>query len=342
MASLQAFALYIVRALGGFSLAQRLTRRRLRILCYHGFSVRDEHELAPVMFMRPETFERRLRILRKRRIPVIPLDQAVSRLEEGSIENAETVITFDDGWASTLTVGQPMLEKYGYAACVYVTTEHLAASPEAFNVALAYLMWRSPKSSLILSGIHPQLDGVYALGTEREKSRVALIQAAEWAFPLEERQKLLRPIAEALGVSLEEVLTENRFRFLTSGEMQELARRGMDVQLHSHTHRLPDHDFAAVAREIEANREALKEVVGMERRHFCYPSGAYAAHHPQWLRSLGIVSATTCDPGHNKSGTSLMQLRRYLDSDRTSDLFFEAEVCGVRDLLREARARVRI
>jgi hypothetical protein len=69
--------------MGVFTLAKYLTRRQLRILCYHSFSVGDEHEVAPVMFMRAATFEQRMEILRKRRIPVVTLDEGVRRLQEG-------------------------------------------------------------------------------------------------------------------------------------------------------------------------------------------------------------------------------------------------------------------
>src|SRR4029077_9557593 len=117
MVSVQAILFYLIRAVGGFSIARHLTRKRLRILCYHGFAIGDEFRVLPFMFMRRETFERRMQILRRRRVPVITLDAAVKGLRDGSIENAETVITMDDGWASNLTVGLPIVERHGYPVC---------------------------------------------------------------------------------------------------------------------------------------------------------------------------------------------------------------------------------
>src|SRR5580692_259014 len=111
---------HCIRLLGGFPIAQRITRTQLRILCYHGFSISDEHELAPYVFMRTETFERRMRILHKRGLSVISLD---------------------DGWASDLLI-MPILESYRFPACVYITTEHLNAGTEAFNVTLAQMVRR--------------------------------------------------------------------------------------------------------------------------------------------------------------------------------------------------------
>lgn len=340
MISARSLTLYCLRAVGGFALARYLTRKQLRVLCYHGFAIGDEHEIAPVMFMRGATFERRMRILKKLRIPVISLEEGVRRLENGEIANAETVITIDDGWASTLSIGLPILEKFGYPACVYVTTEHLTAGTEVFNVALSYMARRSGRPTLTLEGLHPQLDGTYNIGGDPDGAIRALIIAAETAYPLAERQRLLEPIARLLGFDLREVLSNGRFRLLASDELKEVSRRGMDVQLHTHSHRLPSGGFEALAEEIGQNRAALERVLGTRPHHLCYPSGEYSDQHPEWLRRLGIRSATTCDPGLNDRNTSVMLMKRYLDGEQASDIAFEAEVCGARELLRRIRSKV--
>jgi len=331
------YVLHVLRALGVFALARYLTRKQLRILCYHSFSIGDEHEIAPVMFMRAETFEERMRILKKRRIPVIALEEAVTRLQRNGISNAETVITLDDGWASNLTIAAPILERYGYPACIYVSTEHLAAGTEVFNVALSYMIRSSGRPTLTLEGLHPQIDGTYDIGKDPDAAILALIGAVERAFALPERQRLLHPIAQALGADLNDVLRDGRFRLLSRTEMQEAFRRGLDIQLHTHTHRLPDTGFDAMAEEIKNNRKMIADVVGVEPRHFCYPSGEYSPQHPDWLRRLGIASGTTCNPGFNDASTSVMLLNRFLDSDHESNIAFEAEVCGVRELARSLR-----
>jgi peptidoglycan/xylan/chitin deacetylase (PgdA/CDA1 family) len=331
---------YLIRAMGGFALARRLTRKRLRILCYHGFSIGDEFAILPFMFMRKETFERRMQILQRRAIPVVALDAALKRLRTDSIENAETVITLDDGWASNLTIALPILERYGYPACVYVTTEHLSAGVEAFNVALYYMIRKSSLTSVTLTDIHPAVDGMYDLH-DAEAAVSRLIRATESAFSLKERQQLLHQLALALGVSVDEVFKDGRFSFLSANQIQMLAERGVDIELHTHTHRLPAKSFEDASAEIRRNRSALKDLLGREARHFCYPSGVHKSVHPEWLQRLDVESATTCDPGLNTARTPPMLLKRFLDSDEMSDILFEAEVCGVRDLIRDARLRVR-
>ena len=322
--------------MGGFAIAQRITKTRLRILCYHGFSISDEHELAPYVFMRTETFARRMRILRKRGLTVLSLEEAIERLRAGAITNGETVITFDDGWASDLLV-MPILESYRFPACLYITTEHLTAGTEAFNVSLAQMVHRSQKERIALRNLHPQIDGDYNVAGDPAAATAKLLAAAGRIGSLQECQRLLEPLAEALGLDYESFVAGGRFQFLSKEQIKALAARGVNIQLHTHTHHLPTENFDEMADEIRKNRAAIADLTGIEPTHFCYPSGEYSPWHPEWLARLGVVSATTCDSGFNGSGNSPLLLKRYLDSEDTSDIEFEAEITGVRELLRRMR-----
>lgn len=340
---LRSAALYSARFLGAFSLAQFLTRGRLRILCYHGFSIVDEHEVMPHVFMRRETFVRRMQILKRRCIPVIALDEALNRLTAGKISNAETVITFDDGWASNLSVAAPVLEAFHFPACIYVTTEHLEAGAEVFNVVLYYMLCRTSRSTFKVEGLDPAIDGSYDLEQGPRAVQRAIIAAVECVFPsLSDRQRLLVPISAALGFDLGEILRGGRFRLMHRGEIEAMHRRGFDIELHTHTHRLPAGSFEQTQDEIVRNRRALAEILGVEKNHLCYPSGEYSPQHLEWLPRLGIASATTCEPGFNGRTADILKLKRYLDSEAVSDISFEAEICGLRELARIIRGRLSV
>ena len=328
---------HCIRFMGGFAIAQALTRNQLRILCYHGFSISDEHELAPYVFMRTATFARRMRILRKRGLRVISLEEAVERLRANAIGNGETVITFDDGWASDLLV-MPILASHGFPSCIYITTDHLSAGTEAFNVTLAQMIHRSKAETISLRNIHAQIDGDYHIARDPTAATARLLAATGKIGSLQECQKLLRPLAAALGLDYDAFIAGGRFQFLTPHQITALAHGGVSIQLHTHTHRLPSESFDDVAKEIIENRSAITRLTGLEPTHFCYPSGEYSSWHPEWLARLGVVSATTCDSGFNYASDSLLLLKRYLDSEDTSDIEFEAEVVGVRELLRRMRA----
>src|SRR5687768_16446820 len=91
--------LIVVKTLGGFALASTLTARGLRIICYHGISLHDEHQFQPKLFIREETFRKRMTYLKRHRYRVFPLDEALSLMEQGKLPPRALVITFDDGWS---------------------------------------------------------------------------------------------------------------------------------------------------------------------------------------------------------------------------------------------------
>jgi hypothetical protein len=62
------------RTAGLFALARRLTAHDLRILCYHGAALRDEHRFRPALFMSEATFSQRIRSLERQAYPVLERD----------------------------------------------------------------------------------------------------------------------------------------------------------------------------------------------------------------------------------------------------------------------------
>jgi peptidoglycan/xylan/chitin deacetylase (PgdA/CDA1 family) len=113
-----------------------------------------------------------------------------------------------------------------------------------------------------------------------------------------------------------------------------LRRYLIDVQLHTHRHRMP-RAHGAFTREIVDNRRRISALADGAAlpRHFCYPSGAYAAVFLDWLRAQGIESATTCIPGLAARGSEPLLIPRLLDTMVTSDLTFEAWASGFAALL---------
>lgn len=330
--------LWASRTLGLFRVAHHLTRRKLRILCYHGFSVGDQHLYSPILFMRGETLERRLRLMRRRGTRVLHLDEAVERLRRGAIAASEVVITIDDGWRSTLTVAAPLLARFGFPASLYVSTYYCERPAEVFNVVVQYILWKSRADTVSLRGIHPELDGDYAIRADADGIARRWIAFAERHLDWEARQRLLRSLIEAAALDADDILREQRFRLLNAEELREMHRYGIDLQLHTHRHRLSADSIDSVRGEIDENRASLLRMTrSADASHFCYPSGEYSPSHPEWLARLGILSAATCDSGLNDAATSPMLLKRYLDRDDATDLEFEAELSGFSELLRTLR-----
>lgn len=331
-----AIILQIAKWTGLFALARKLTAKDLRILCYHGAALRDEHLFSPGLFMSEGTFAARMDFLARHAYSVLSLEEAVKGLEHGSWPSAATVITIDDGWFGTCKVMAPILQRHGFPATLYVASYYLQRQTQVFNVAANYVLWRARDRTLDLSRVAPVLEGRYELADsdQRAKARVVLINYAESLQGAEHRQALFRALCDALGVGAAEIERERLCAFIRLDEARALQGGGIDIQLHTHRHRFPPETFEMAQAEIEDNRRALAGIGGEPRRHFCYPSGDYEAWQVPWLRKLGIASATTIKGGFTRPGNSPYELRRFLDSERVSELEFEAEMCGFFELIR--------
>ncbi len=82
--------LAVIKALGGFSLAQTFTKRGLQVLCYHGISLRDEHYFQPKLFMHEDTFRERMAYLKKRGYLVLSLDEALAHQDDEWRQRTDT------------------------------------------------------------------------------------------------------------------------------------------------------------------------------------------------------------------------------------------------------------
>src|SRR5579862_484835 len=320
--------LYLARALGLFALTRTLTANSVRILCYHGISIGDQHQFEPVLFMRLNNFVRRLAVLQKGRWRVVTLTQALAELARGTVKDAPVVITIDDGWNSTIKDAVPALQRARMPATLYVATHYLTCQYDVFDVTCQYMLWKSRRTNFELRMGVQSLDGVYDLSTDRNAVRLKLLESADRDVDAHGKQYMLTKLAEALVLDFSEITSQNRFLFMSADDGRALLALGIDIQLHSHLHNLPKSNLEDVRIEVERNRKILEAIKNQPCDHFCYPSGDYDLRHPGWLASCGVQSATTCEPGLADKTSNRFLLPRILDRDFWSDVEFEAAISG--------------
>src|SRR5262249_19793103 len=124
------------RRVGLFRLSRLLTRDALRILCWHGTSLADEHRVFPGLFLSPDDLERRLLALHRH--PVLPLEEAVRRLRAGTLPPGAVALTIDDGFFGTVRHAWPALQRHGFPATLYVTSYHLRSRTPVFRLLVQW------------------------------------------------------------------------------------------------------------------------------------------------------------------------------------------------------------
>ena len=335
--TMRLFTLYLARLLGLFALARWLTRSDLRILCYHGASLVDEHEYQPGLFITAATFRQRLRLLAAKRYPVLPLEEALTRLQAGNLPAGATVITIDDGWYGSYSIMGPALKEAKVPATLYMATYYMEKGTQVFNVAASYILWRARSKVLDLSKVHEKLQGIFSLASSSARERaVETLEAWGNIQGAGERQELLRALCAAVGIDWAQIEQRRQIQFTTPAEAQSLAVDGVSLQLHTHRHRWPRNRRLAEV-EIADNRASLARITAQPAVHFCYPSGEYSEEQLPWLEEMGIRSAVTTDRGLARCSSRRLMLPRLLDSETVTLLEFEAELSGFREILRRMR-----
>ncbi|KON82472.2 polysaccharide deacetylase family protein [Azoarcus sp. PA01] len=344
----RASVLQLAKAAGLFRVARHLTRKQLRILCYHGVWLGGPPHYGDCLFMSAAQFASRIELLRRLGYPVLPLDEAVSRLADGTLPECAVAITIDDGWYSTAAAMLPILKRYRLPATVYVTTYYALARRPVLNVLLGFMLARCerlPPSEALPEAARALVPENRFPGEEaRQRIAAALCDHLDRLPALDARWEALERLAQAFRFDLGAVLADRRFDLMTEDEIRAMRRDGFDVQLHTHSHRMHGFDVRRVGEDIARNREALGRILGETApplAHFCYPSGVYHETVFPLLREQGIRSATTTEFGLNGRRADPLALRRILDCESFSDLEMEARLCGFWSLASAATRRLR-
>ena len=325
-------ALGLLKKTGVLSLAHGSAwrRKRLLILAYHGISLSDEHLWSGSQFMAADVFRGRLQTLKDLNCAVLQLGEAVERLKNGTLPERAVALTFDDGLYDFHRMAFPLIREFGFPVTLYLTTFYTEYNRPVFDLMCGYLLWKGRGRTLdlkALTGSGPRLDlGGEAARTTARDALFAYARARK--MKAEDKDALLAELAAKLEIDYAALLAARIMHNLTVAEVAELSRGGVDVQLHTHRHRVPL-ERALFLREIEDNRESIRKMTGKGSTHFCYPSGVYDPTLLPWLKEAGVVTATTCDHGLAERRNDPLLLPRLIDVTGLSAVEFEGLVTGV-------------
>jgi len=318
-----------MRSTGALKLVANVRRAdTLLILCYHGISLADEHIWEPSLYLRPDSFRDRLKLLRSLDANVLPLGEALDRLRARSLPPRSVAITFDDGFYDFAVHAVPALKEFGYPATLYLTTHYCERPVPIFNLVVVYLLWKADRPVFDWPDLGiPELP-VRTYHERREVLLRLLACCEERKLDSLAKDGIARRLAERLSIDYEPILSSRLFQLVTPAETAGLARDGIDIEIHTHRHRTP-RDRTLFEREINDNRDRIRSWTGRQPVHFCYPSGDYCPEFFGWLNDLGVRSATTCRSGLATAGSNLFDLPRLLDGQQVSSLEFEAALQGL-------------
>jgi peptidoglycan/xylan/chitin deacetylase (PgdA/CDA1 family) len=312
--------------------------RRLLILGYHGVALEDEHEWDAALYISQPRLESQLLALRSAGCTVLPLQEALDAIEDGSLPPRSVAITFDDGNHDFHERAFPILQSFGLPVTVYLTTYYCDYEAPVFKAMCNYLLWKARDRTVALpdvTGSHESCD----LRTADARMRImaGLNQLAEREhYTGADKQRMVERLAAALRIDFGRLMARRILQVMRPSSVQQLAAAGVDFQLHTHRHRAPVHR-GLFMNEIEENRTRIQQLTGKRPSHFCYPSGNYRAEFVTWLEEEQVASAATCDPGLANAKSHRLLLPRFMVGEGVSPLVFEAWLTGAADWLPRRR-----
>lgn len=246
---------------------------------------------------------------------VLPLQQAITRLREGSLPPRALAISFDDGYADNHDVALPILQAAGLNATFFVATGFLNGG-RMWNDTLieAVRATRLPMLNLRDAGI-PGLDTLPLQTLEQRRAAVAsLIRSCRY-LPPAQRQQAVQAVAKAADAALPDDL------MMCDDKLRALHRAGMGVGGHTVNHPILARLAPAEARqEIEQGKASLEQILQHPVSLFAYPNGRpdedYRAEHAQMVREAGFEAAVSTAWGSARRDSDLFQLPRFTPWDR--------------------------
>jgi peptidoglycan/xylan/chitin deacetylase (PgdA/CDA1 family) len=301
---------------------------RVMLLCWHGISLADEHAWNPWLYVSPDRFRQRLRILTEDGYNVLPLDEALKRLWSADLPPRSVVITFDDGFYDFSRYAAPLLEEFGFPATLYLTTSYVDHRLPVFNLIVSYLLWKAQGPSMRLSGGSPLTNQA-----EVDAACARIVQDAEReGATTTQKNEIARALAAELGLDYGALERQRLFAMMDPSEIRGITGSGrIAIECHTHNHCSPV-EPELMQNELRENRNRIEQIAGRRPVHLAYPSGVFRREHFPVLEREGFESATTCEVRIASARDHRYLVPRLLDHDDLSVEQYRSWLTGAHSL----------
>ena len=248
----------------------------ITVLTYHRVAGREEAGLLDegVIDVTPDQLARQLAFVTRWFDPIGIEQLRAFACGRARLPRNPLLVTFDDGYRDNHDVALPILLRHGVVATFFIATDYVERRRLYWWDKLSLLIQRSPKEQLVLTYPQPETLPLGSPGARR-----AAVKHAQRVIKDRYGLDLPRFLDEVEGAAGVVLSTDEERRLvdatvMTWDQVLSLRRAGMDVQSHSHTHRvLQTLDAVELDRELRESRRMLEGVLGESVVAISYPVG---------------------------------------------------------------------
>ena len=245
---------------------------------------------------------------------VLPLDEAVRRLKDGSLPQRALAITFDDGYADNHDVAMPILKKHGLCATFFIATGFLDGG-RMWNDTVIESVRQTKLHALPMQqlGVPGLAEMAVRSVVEKQEAITRIIRAIKY-LPVPQRLKLTQELAALARVTLPTNL------MMTSAQVRAMRRAGMQIGAHTVSHPILAKLTSEEAREeIQRGKHHLEDLLDEPITLFAYPNGKpgedYALQSVEIVKDLGFEAAVSTAWGASSAQTDPFQIPRFTPWD---------------------------
>lgn len=272
----------------------------LTILCYHRVLPEISHNSYYSSAIAVSQFSEQMDYLR-RHYEVLPLEEALLRLDAGTLPRRAVSITFDDGYRELMDAAFPVLWDLRLSAMVFLIVEHVGTDLPFWweDVAFRLKIMDREAAAECLRAVDLQI-------SDRRPDRIAEAINALKAIPNELREKFLCDLRISMGTRLFSRMS------LSWEEVRKAQAWGVSFGSHSLTHPILSLlGDAALDREMRVSRETIESMTGAPCSLLAYPHGDQDDRVRAAALRAGYRWAVTMERGQNRPRTNPLALRRH-------------------------------
>ncbi len=293
-------------------------RHSLTIVLYHGVAPEVENGIYNYRgkFIRPDVFERQVAYMKKH-YTILPVDEALRRLDDGTLPDYALAITFDDGYRNFYEHAYPVLKASHTPATMYLATDFVCRNVPLWVDRLEFVMGTGAGSF-----------------TERTARDARTRDHLKSVSP-DVREAALVALEKDAGTSLSSFDGERAvYAPLTRAEIIELAENGITFGAHTKSHPILARQSSTQQRdEILGSKSDIESIGVPVSLVFAYPNGQsddWNSDTERILETSGFTHALTTHEGANTHHSHPYRIRRFALDNTDDTAAFANILTGVR------------